>query len=92
MTFKIFQIPEAEVIILPLQLSSQNKNTSVFVFFNILTLPLTGATGGLTSTFTKAFGGGTNTGGGGVSLPLLALAGLYGKAVKEDFEGKQGGL
>jgi len=55
--------------------------------------PLTGATGGLTSTFTKAFGGGTNTGGGGgVSLPLLALAGLYGKAVKEDFEGKQGGL
>jgi len=55
--------------------------------------PLTGATGGLTSTFTKSFGGGTNTGGGGgVSLPLLALAGLYGKAVKEDFEGKQGGL
>ena len=54
--------------------------------------PLTGATGGLTSTFTKAFGGGTNTGGGGVSLPLMALAGLYGKAVKEDYEKKEGGL
>jgi hypothetical protein len=30
--------------------------------------------------------------GGGINLPLLALAGLYGEAVKEDFEGKQGGL
>tara|TARA_R100000231_G_scaffold10485_2_gene12812 strand:+ start:991 stop:2070 length:1080 start_codon:yes stop_codon:yes gene_type:complete len=30
--------------------------------------------------------------GSGINLPLLALAGLYGEAVKEDFEGKQGGL
>jgi len=30
--------------------------------------------------------------GGGINFPLLALAGLYGEAVKEDFEGKQGGL
>ena len=55
--------------------------------------PLTGATGGVGSQFTQMFGGAKGSqSGGGVNLPLLALAGLYGKAVKEDFEGKQGGL
>ena len=39
--FKIFQIPEAEVIILLLHLSSQNKNINVLVFFNILVKPMT---------------------------------------------------
>ena len=33
--FKIFHTPDAEVIILSLHLNSQNKNTSVFVFFRI---------------------------------------------------------
>ena len=40
MIFKIFQTPEAEVIILSLHFNSQNKNTNVFVFFRILTLPI----------------------------------------------------
>ena len=38
---KIFQTPDAEVIILLLQLSSQNKNTRVLVFFKILVHPIT---------------------------------------------------
>ena len=38
--FKIFQIPFAAVIISSLHLSSQNKNTSVLVFFKILTWPI----------------------------------------------------
>ena len=40
MTFKIFQTPDAEVIILSLHLNSQNKNISVFVFFRILVNPV----------------------------------------------------
>ena len=39
--FKIFQIPDAEVIILSLHFSSQNKNTSVLVFLRILVKPVT---------------------------------------------------
>ena len=39
--FKIFHIPDAEVIILSLHFSSQNKNTSVFVFLRILVKPVT---------------------------------------------------
>jgi len=55
--------------------------------------PLTGATGGIGSQFTQMFGGAKGSqSGGGISLPLLALAGLYGKAVKSDYEKKQGGL
>jgi hypothetical protein len=55
--------------------------------------PLTGATGGVGSQFTQMFGGAKGSqSGGGISLPLLALAGLYGKAVKSDYEKKQGGL
>ena len=38
--FRIFQIPFAAVIISLLHLSSQNKNTSVLVFFKILTFPI----------------------------------------------------
>ena len=40
MIFKIFQTPEAEVIVLLSHLNSQNKNTRVFVFFKILTWPI----------------------------------------------------
>ena len=38
--FKIFQTPDAEVMIFLLHDSSQNKKTSVFVFFKILTFPI----------------------------------------------------
>ena len=44
------------------------------------------------SAFGNFFGGGSGGGGLGGALPLMALAGLYGKAVKSDFEKKQGGL
>jgi len=44
------------------------------------------------SSFGNFFGGGSGGGGLGGALPLMALAGLYGKAVKSDFEKKQGGL
>ena len=37
--FKIFQIPEAEVIIFLSQVSSQNRKTSVLVLFKILVCP-----------------------------------------------------
>ena len=37
--FKIFQIPFADAIISSLHFSSQNKKTSVLVFFKILTRP-----------------------------------------------------
>ena len=40
LTFKIFQTPEADVIILLLHFNSQNRNTNVFVFFKIFTLPI----------------------------------------------------
>ena len=38
--FKIFQIPEAEVIIFLSQLSSQNRKISVLVLFKILACPI----------------------------------------------------
>jgi len=44
------------------------------------------------SAFGNFFGGGSGGGGLGGALPLMALAGLYGKAVKSDFEKKEGGL
>ena len=37
--FKIFQMPFADAIISSLHFSSQNKKTSVLVFFKILTQP-----------------------------------------------------
>ena len=40
MIFNIFQTPEAEVIILLLHLSSQNKKIRVLVFFKIFTFPI----------------------------------------------------
>ena len=40
LTFKIFQTPEAEVIILSLHFNSQNKKINVFVFFKIFTWPI----------------------------------------------------
>ena len=38
--FKIFQTPEAEVMVLLLLFSSQNKKTKVLVFFKIFTFPI----------------------------------------------------
>ena len=40
MIFKIFHTPDAEVIILLLHFSSQNRNTRVFVFFKIFVYPI----------------------------------------------------
>ena len=39
-TLRIFQIPDAEAIILSLQFSLQNKKINDFVFFNISVLPI----------------------------------------------------
>ena len=43
--FKIFHTPDAEVIILSLHLSSQNKKIKVFVFLRIFVKPVTSASG-----------------------------------------------
>jgi hypothetical protein len=68
-------------------------------FFSSATGSTLGPVGsGIQSSLSKAFPGlipgatGSTSQGGGMNLPLLLLAGAYGKAVKSDYEKKQGGL